>query len=113
MGNKQLEQNGFLEGADKNLHNNIMHLDKKLKSLLKAIELKMQGAQRDELTLDEKKQLPILAEEVKKALTSIENIVNTVTPEGFTHQEFTEINQETLQSLQLMFAGDLKTNNIE
>ncbi len=102
---EQKQQITFLKGTDKNLHDNILHLDKKLKGLLKAIELKMENSssQGDELTATERKQLPELANEVKKALDSIQNLVNTVVPKDLTRKEFAEMNYDNLESLRTLF----------
>jgi len=100
----------FINAVDKDLHDNILRLDQKLKGFLAEINVKLEAIDGDELELKEerKEQLLLLSEEIKKAISGIKNLVNTVLEDGLTSSEFAEMNRENLDSLREGFKQSLE-----
>ncbi|KTD25513.1 MULTISPECIES: hypothetical protein [Legionella] len=111
MGEGQSEKTStFINAVDKDLHDNILRLDQKLKGFLTEITVKLEGIETDGLGLKEerKEQLILLKYEIKKAINGIENLVNMVLEEGITGSQFTEMNRENLDALRQAFKQSIE-----
>ncbi len=105
MVGEQLEPSTFIHAVDKELHDNIVRLDQKLKGFLAEINVKIEAIEDDsnEIEKQSKQQLILLAEEVQKGIDSIKNLVSMVLEEGISQSEFREMNREELESLRKEF----------
>ncbi len=110
MVGEQLGQPTFIDAVDKELHDNIIRLDQKLKGFLAEINVKIETIEEgnSEIEKQSKEQLVMLAEEIIKGISSIEKLVNMVLEEGISESEFREMNREELESLSKEFEQSIR-----
>lgn len=95
----------FLDTVDTATHDSIVRLNQKLKGLQAEINAKIDvlASVTDANSLERKKQLLVLADEVKKALDTIHNLVNLVIEDDLSPSQFNELNQKNIESLKEIF----------
>jgi hypothetical protein len=90
----------LIDVVDDDTREGIMRLSQKLKGLQAEITTKLDFLKESEL--DQKAQLTILAEEIDKALLSINVLVRTEIADGISPEEFLEMNQVELDKFREM-----------
>ena len=85
----------------KTMHDDILRLDRKIKSLQAEINAKIDdiSQEKDELSLRHTKYLTLLATEIDQAIESIQHLVNLVSSEAAEADMFLKMNLDDLEDL--------------
>ncbi|MDI9819775.1 MULTISPECIES: hypothetical protein [unclassified Legionella] len=104
MNDEAHTESTFLEAVDKDLQGNILRLEQKLKGLQAEISAKLHAISLDaESSQEQKERLLTLANEVDRAVNSLQTLVNMVIADDLSNEEFLQINHDSLEDLREMF----------
>ena len=96
MGKKKSGTHTVLESIDTTTRTAIISLNENLKNLLLEINRKLSNLDSIE-SVQQKRQLSILAEEIQQALQSMDNVVNVAVSDNITQSEFLQQHAEELE----------------
>lgn len=106
----------FINSVDQKTHDSILLLDRKLKGLLSEIQTKKESIVHvnDAATLEQKKNLTVLYEEITRALAGMDALVNMVVGDEATAKRVKESNPLQMTELcQVLIEGAQKITEIE